>query len=62
MWKVLEASRIWLYPKAVHRFTIAERERVGKNEAGEAGGDQKMKSLDAELRNLDHPMKNVEPQ
>lgn len=50
------------YPKAVHRFTIAEGKRAGKNEAGEAGGDQKVKSLDAELRNLDHPMKNVEPQ
>lgn len=50
------------YPKAVCRFATAKGERVGKNEAGEAERHQKVKSLDAELRNSDHPMKNVEPQ
>lgn len=61
MWKVLEAYENVAYPKASHRFNMDEGERVGANEAGVAGRDQKAKSLAAKLRNLDHPMKNVKP-
>lgn len=40
---------------------MAKGERVDKNEAGEAGREQKVKSLDAKLRNLDLLLKTVTP-
>lgn len=47
------------YPKAIHRFSTAKGERVGKMR--QERQTETRKSFDAELRNLDHPMKNVEP-
>lgn len=57
MRKVLEAYENMTYPKTAHRFDRAKGERVGKNEAGEAGRGQKVKSSDVKLGNLDHPIK-----
>lgn len=58
MWKVLEAHENMAYLKPAQRFDRAKGERLGKNGAVEACGNQKVKSLDGKLRYLDHPIKN----
>lgn len=60
-WKVLEAHENVAYPKSAHRFDRAKGEKVGNNGAGEAGRDGEARRSDVKLRNLDHPMRNVEP-
>lgn len=60
-WKVLEAYGNMAYPKSAHIFNMAKGERVDNDETGEVGRHRTVRCFYEKLRNLDHPMRNVEP-